>query len=228
MKLTIIMPVFNEHKTILQIIEKVRMVPYDKEIIVVDDCSTDGTRSLLENESRAGKEIKVFFHEKNMGKGAAIKTAYGHARGDLVIVQDADLEYSPDDYGKLIDVFEKEPNVGAVYGSRFLNKKNTTPFWHLCINKTISIFANIIYGSSLSDWETCYKMFRLDIIKSLKLESNRFDIEIETTAKLLKRKVKITEVPISYKGRWYHEGKKIAAKDGIDAIFTIIKYKFFS
>lgn len=221
MKLSILIPVYNERATILEILKRVQAVPYEKEIIVVDDGSTDGTRELLAQVQGA----TVLYHDRNRGKGTAIQTALAHATGDIVIIQDADLEYDPRDYRQLIaPIIEGRAKV--VYGSRFLGPRMAMFFWHMVANKALTLMTNILYDAILSDMETGYKAFRADVIKGIRLRSRRFDFEPEVTAKILKRGIRIFEVPISYYGREYSEGKKIGVKDGFVAIWTLLKYRF--
>ena len=224
MKLTVIIPVFNEVRTILKVIEKVQEVPLKKEIIVVDDGSTDGTRDVLEG---CGGEIKIFFHETNQGKGAAIRTAIPHVTGDIVIIQDADLEYDPSEYPRLIaPILEGKADV--VYGSRFLGGPHRVLFfWHAIGNKILTTLSNILTDLNLSDMETGHKVFKGEVLKRIKIESNRFGFEPEITAKVAKMGCRIYEIPISYWGRDYSEGKKINWRDGISAIYWIIKYNLF-
>lgn len=224
MKITVIIPVFNEVETILEVIGRVKEVPLDKEIIVVDDCSTDGTRDLLE---KCGEGIKVFSHETNQGKGAAIRTAIPHITGNLVIIQDADLEYDPSEYPHLITPILKG-KADVVYGSRFLGGHHRVLFfWHAAGNKILTTLSNIFTNLNLSDMETGYKVFRAEVLKKINIESNRFGFEPEITAKIAKMGCRIYEVPISYWGRDYSEGKKINWKDGLAAIYWIIKYNLF-
>jgi glycosyltransferase involved in cell wall biosynthesis len=225
MKVSILMPVYNEKKTITDVLELVKAVKMDKEIVLVDDCSTDGTRELLKTMFGEGDDIlRVFYHERNRGKGAAIRTALSHARGEYVIVQDADMEYSPQEMTKLAEFAEKT-GADAVYGSRFLASRKSTSLPHYMVNKTLTVLTNILFGGSLTDMETCYKMVRTDVMKSLDIKANRFEFEPEVSAKLLKRKVAIKEIPISYRGRSYDEGKKIGWKDGIEALIALFKLK---
>jgi glycosyltransferase involved in cell wall biosynthesis len=226
MKISVLMPVYNEHKTIVDILALVESVKLDKEIILVDDFSTDGTRELLQEEFGNGREnIRVFYHEKNKGKGEAIRTALSHATGDYIIVQDADLEYSPHD---MVSMAFKAENTGAeaVYGSRFLTSRKSTSLPHYLVNKSLTVLTNMLFGGDLTDMETCYKMIRTDLMKSLDIKARRFEFEPEVTAKLLKKGVKIVEVPVSYRGRSYDEGKKIGWRDGIEAVVTIVRMRF--
>jgi len=225
-KLSIIMPVYNEKATIREILERVRAVDVgmEKEIIVVDDGSKDGTREILREEESRG-DIRVLYHERNLGKGAAVRTGIASATGDFVIIQDADLEYDPQDYPALLKPL-LEGKAEVVYGSRFLSGSGSSMIsWHRFGNKFLTAVTNLLYGSSLSDMETCYKAFKASVIKSIPLRSNRFEIEPEITAKILKRGYKILEVPIRYRGREFHEGKKISWKDGFSAIWTLLRYR---
>jgi glycosyltransferase involved in cell wall biosynthesis len=225
MKLSVIMPVYNEQKTIKSIVERVMAVPIDKEVLIVDDFSTDGTRDALkEFENRPG--IRVFYHPRNRGKGSAIRTALPGVKGDLVIIQDADLEYSPEEYPKLIEPFRRGV-ADVVYGSRFYGCHRVFMVWHYFGNRFLTFMTNILYDTMLTDMETCCKVFRSDVIKSMTLRSSRFDIEPELTAKVLKnRKNRVYELPITYDGRDYSEGKKIGAKDVLPAVWALIKYRF--
>ena len=224
MKLSVIIPVYNEAKTILEIIKRVKEVPFEKEIIVVDDGSTDGTARILE-ENRQG--LTVLFNEKNSGKGAAIRTALPHVTGDVVIIQDADLEYNPSEYPHLIaPILEGVADV--VYGSRFQGGTHRVLyFWHAVGNKMITTLSNMLTDLNLSDMETGYKAFRAEVLKGIEIESNRFGFEPEITAKVSKMGCRIYEIPISYWGRDYTEGKKISWKDGIAALYWILKYNLF-
>jgi glycosyltransferase involved in cell wall biosynthesis len=224
MKLSVIIPVYNEVHTIHKIIQKVREVPLDKEILVVDDGSTDGTRDLLRE---SGEGIKLFYHEKNQGKGAAIRTAIPHLAGDVVVIQDADLEYDPSEYPRLIGPI-LEGKADVVYGSRFLGGPHRVLlFWHSLGNRIVTTLSNMLTNLNLTDMETGYKVFRAEAIKQIKIESNRFGLEPEITAKVAKMGCRVFEVPISYYGRDYSEGKKINWKDGVAAIFWILKYNLF-
>lgn len=221
MKLSVIIPVYNEAKTILEIIRRVREAPFEKEIIVVDDCSTDGTADLL-RENPEG--IQVLFHERNQGKGAAIRTAIPNITGDIVIIQDADLEYHPSEYPKLIGPI-LDGVADVVYGSRFQGGTHRVLyFWHSVGNKMITTLSNMLTDLNLSDMETGYKVFRSEVLKKIRIESNRFGFEPEITAKVAKMGCRVYEVPISYWGRDYSEGKKISWKDGLAAIYWILKF----
>jgi len=226
MKLSVLVPVYNEAKSILTVIGRIEKVSLDKEIILVDDYSDDGTRELLRDYcDKNNSIIKAFYHDKNIGKGAAVKTALNYAEGDYAIIQDGDLEYDPQDYIRLLDEAERT-EADVVYGSRFLTTWRSTSFPHFLVNKFLTVITNILYGSNLTDMETCYKMIRTDLFKRLNLESERFEIEPEITAKLLKRGYKITEVPISYKGRSYHEGKKITWQDGLATLWALVRFRY--
>jgi glycosyltransferase involved in cell wall biosynthesis len=224
LKLTVIIPAFNEAGTILKVLERVKKVPIEKEVIVVDDASTDGTREILE---KRGEEIRIFFHETNQGKGAAIRTGLSHVTGDLVIIQDADLEYDPSEYPHLMaPILDGKADV--VYGSRFSGGPHRVLFfWHAVGNKMITTLSNILTDLNLSDMETGYKIFRTEILRKFTIESNRFGFEPEITAKIAQLGCRIYEIPISYWGRDYSEGKKINWKDGIAAFYWIIKYNLF-
>lgn len=233
MKLSIIIPVYNENKTIQTVVESVRSVELSvcesKEIIVVDDCSTDGTKDKLLHEIHSMVD-KIIFHEKNKGKGAAIRSGISQATGDVIVVQDADLEYDPSEYSKLIrPILEDKADV--VYGSRFIGNDahRVLYFWHYMGNKFLTLLSNMFSNLNLTDMETCYKMFKREIIQGIKLEQNRFGFEPEITAKIAKIKnCRIYEVGISYHGRTYQEGKKINWKDGVSAIWCILKYNLFN
>jgi glycosyltransferase involved in cell wall biosynthesis len=227
MKLSIIMPVYNEHETLSEILRQVRTVELpgiEREIIAVDDGSTDGSREILAREAQAG-DLRVLYHDRNRGKGAAVRSAIEQATGDILIIQDADLEYDPRDYPALIRPIV-EGRVSVAYGSRFLGPRKAMLFWHMLGNKLLTLTTNILYNTILSDMETCYKCFRADVVKNIPLRSRRFEFEPEITAKVLKRGHRIFEVPISYYGREYHEGKKIGWRDAPLAFWTLIKYRF--
>ncbi len=229
MKLSIIIPAYNEEKNILEVINKVKKVNLGnitKEIIIVDDFSTDNTRKLLSELKDAS--LRIFFHKKNMGKGAAIRTALKHTTGDIILIQDADLEYDPAEYPKLLKpIMENQTKV--VYGSRLeairRNQKNMYKL-HYMGNAFLTSMTNLLYVTKITDMETCYKVFRKEVIKDMKLKAKRFDFEPEITAKILKKGYKIIEVPINFVGRTFDEGKKITWKDGIKAFYYLVKYKF--
>lgn len=226
MKLSIVMPVYNEKPTIEEILRRVEEVGLANEIVVVDDGSNDGTRELLHELAGAHPLVRLILHETNQGKGAAVRTGIQAASGDLVLIQDADLEYDPRDYPALLKPIE-EGKADVVYGSRFLGApRRATMFWHMVANKLLTFMTNILYNSVLTDMETGYKLFRRDIIQSIPLNSRRFDFEPEITSKLLKRKIRIFEVPISFNPREYSEGKKIGLKDAFEAVWTLLKYRF--
>jgi glycosyltransferase involved in cell wall biosynthesis len=222
--LSVIMPVYNERETLSEILARVRAVDLEMEIVIVDDGSTDGTKDVLREEEKAG-DLKVLYHETNQGKGAAVRTGLEHASGDFIIIQDADLEYDPRDYHKLLKPL-LEGQAEVVYGSRFMEYSETMFFLQALGNKIVTLITNVLYGTALSDMETCYKALRAEIIQSIPLRSRRFELEPEITAKLLKRGYRIHEIPISYQGREYHEGKKLTWRDGITALWTLIKYRF--
>lgn len=220
MKLSVIIPVYNEKGTIKEVISKVKALKIEKEIIVVDDCSSDGTQELLKEE----EGIKVLYHPQNMGKGAAVRSGIRHISGDLVIIQDADLEYEPEDYPQLIKPI-LEGKAKVVYGSRFKKKGEFFSALYYWANKFLTLVTNILYNSMLSDMETCYKVFKVEVIRDIRIESNRFNFEPEITAKVLKRGYKIFEVPISYRGRGRKMSKKIDFKDGLEALYCLVKYR---
>lgn len=226
MRLSIIIPVYNEKASIKEILDRVKgadIGEIEKEIITVDDFSTDGSREILKDEEEKG--LKVLYHDRNMGKGATIRTALGHSTGDLILIQDADLEYDPEDYNKLLTPILKG-KADVVYGSRFTGERRNMLFWHWVGNRFLTLITNILYNTTLSDMETCYKLFKADVIKKIRIRSNRFDFEPEITAKILKKGIRIYEVPISYTGREFEEGKKITWRDGFSALWTLVKYRF--
>jgi glycosyltransferase involved in cell wall biosynthesis len=243
-KLSIIMPVYNERATIEEIVKRVRAVDLtvnvrgangapqgpvtlEREVVIVDDGSTDGTRDILNAWRDQGLEnTQIIFHEMNGGKGAALRTGFEHATGDILVIQDADLEYDPRDYVRLLAPL-LEGRAPVVYGSRFLGgPRSAMSLTHTMGNKLLTVCTNVLYGTSLSDMETCYKCFRRDVIVNMPLRSRRFEIEPELTAKILKRGYSIFEVSISYDGRDFHEGKKITWRDGFVAVRTLVKYRF--
>lgn len=224
MKLSVVIPVFNEAATIVQVIRRVQKVALEKEIVIVDDCSTDGTRDLLRGMSDPG--IRVLFHQRNQGKGAALRTGFGHVTGDIVVVQDADLEYNPEEYHRMLRPI-LDGRADVVYGSRFLSsdEHRVLLFWHSVGNKFLTLLSNMFTNLNLTDMETCYKMFKVEVVRGLNLEQNRFGFEPEFTAKVARKKWRIYEIGISYSGRDRSEGKKISWRDGVSALWCIIKYR---
>lgn len=226
-KLSIVIPAYNEEKTIAEIISRVNKVEVglEKEIIVVDDGSTDGTAELL--KQLANEKLKVIFHEKNAGKGAALQTGFSRATGDIVLVQDADLEYDPREYPRLLEPI-LDGRADVVYGSRFLGGPHRVLlFWHYAGNRFLTILCNLCANLNLTDMETGYKVFRREVLEKIRLKSKRFGFEPEITVKVGKLGCRVYEVPIAYSGRDYSEGKKITWKDGIAAIFHILRFRFF-
>ena len=225
LKLSIVIPVYNEQKTLETLIAKVNAVDYDKEIILVDDFSTDGTREILKVYENK-ENFKVLYHNRNQGKGAALRTGFSHVDGDIIIIQDADLEYNPSDYGTLLEPI-LDGRADVVYGSRFLGGPHRVLFfWHSVGNMVLTTFSNMFTNVNLTDMETGYKVFTKEVNKRLTIKCNRFGFEPEFTAKVAKNNFRIYEVPISYNGRDYSEGKKITWKDGIAAIWYIFKFRF--
>jgi len=245
-KLSVVIPVYNENIFIQELLRRVQEAPYDKELIVVDDCSTDGTRQWLQQvagHQELGKReiailnetarlpignIRIFFQEKNQGKGAALRRGFEEVKGDVVIVQDADLEYDPKDYPKLLEPI-LDGRADVVFGSRFLGGPQRVHFfWHYVANSMLTLLSNMLSNLKLSDMETGYKAFRTEVVKRMRLRSNRFGFEPEVTARVAKGKWRIYEVPISYYGRTYAEGKKITWRDGVLALWHVIRYNLFA
>ena len=226
MKLSIIVPVYNEKSTIREIIRRVRAAPVEmnKEIVAVDDCSTDGTRDLLLAEAEVG-DVRLISHPVNLGKGAAVRSGLAEATGDIILIQDADLEYDPEDYPALLRPILRQ-RAKVVYGSRFLGEHKAMLFWHSVGNNLLTLAANVLYDSSLTDMETCYKVFTREVAQQIKLRSPRWGFDPEITARILKLGYRIYEVPISYTGREYTEGKKISWRDGLVVLWTLIKCRF--
>lgn len=226
-ELSVVMPVYNEKDFVLKIIGRVLKLDIVKELIIVDDCSTDGTRELLKS-TKFDPRVKIYYHDKNSGKGAALRTGFGYTTKDIVVIQDADLEYDPEEFKEMI----KPIALGAadvVYGSRLSGGRpqRVYMFWHRVGNDFLSFVTNFMYNSTLTDMETCYKMFRKSVIDKIKIRSNDFSVEPEITAKILKDKsLRVYEVPIAYYGRTYAEGKKISWKHGFGALWTLLKFRF--
>ena len=226
MNLSIIIPVYNEVNNIQEIIKRVQATKLAKEIVIVDDGSQDGTRDIL-TKLDGKKKVRVILHEENQGKGAAVVTGINTAHGDVLLIQDADLEYDPRDYPALLQPIN-EGLADVVYGSRFLGAAHrVTMFWHQVANKLLTFMTNILYDSILTDMETGYKVFRREVIEGMKIRSKRFNFEPEFTAKILKRKYRIFEVPITFNPRDYEDGKKIGLKDAFEAVWALIRYRFF-
>src|SRR5262245_16966556 len=226
--LSIVIPVYNEEQWVRELMRRVEAVPIPKEIILVDDCSTDGTRAILKEFEEKGH--KVIYQKVNQGKGAALREGFKHATGDVILVQDADLEYDPAEYPRLLQpIIENRADV--VFGSRFIGESHRVLyFWHMIANKMLTTMSNMFTNLNLTDMETCYKVFRREVLQGMKLKSNRFGFEPEITAKIARRRKppwRIYEVPISYSGRTYEEGKKIGLKDAFNALWCIIRYRYF-
>ena len=234
MRLSILVPVFNERATIREILQQVRAAEItadltpgstmEKDIVVVDDWSTDGTREILREEGKS-PGTRVLFHERNMGKGAAVRTALEQATGDIIIIQDADLEYDPTDYRVLLRPILKG-RAKVVYGSRFLGEHKAMLFWHSVGNRLVTLVTNLLYDTTLTDMETCYKVFTAEVARKIKLRAPRWGFDPEITAKILKHGYRIYEVPITYSGREYGEGKKIRGRDVLTVLWTLLKHRF--
>lgn len=225
MKLSVVIPVYNEHATIEELLRRVRNVDFPKEIILVDDFSTDGSRAILGRIEKELPDVKILYHPVNMGKGAALRTGFGAVTGDLVVIQDADLEYNPEEYHKLAaPIIDGRADV--VYGSRFVTseERRVLFFWHSLGNKVLTTLSNMFTNLNLSDMETCYKMFRREVLQRITIQENRFGFEPEITAKVARLGCRIYEVGISYSGRDYSQGKKIGWKDGVRALWCIVRY----
>jgi glycosyltransferase involved in cell wall biosynthesis len=222
--LSVVMPVYNERGTIEEIIARVLAVPLRIELIVVDDGSTDGTRDLLTALQKA-RGFTLVLQPRNQGKGAALRAGFDRVTGDIVVIQDADLEYSPEEYPQLIELI-CQGRADVVYGSRFLGRRRVFLFTHYAGNRLLTLITNVLYNTILTDMETCYKAMRTEVLRSFRLASNGFGIEPEITAKIFKRRYRVYEVPITYDGRGYDEGKKITWRDGVVALWVLIKYRF--
>jgi glycosyltransferase involved in cell wall biosynthesis len=228
MKLSIVVPVYNEKDTLEEIIRRVQDTVYDKEIIAVDDASVDGSRDILDRLSQQYDNLRVFYHEKNQGKGAALRTGFAQVTGEVVIIQDADLEYDPTDYPALLDPIQKDL-ADVVYGSRLIGSQphRVLYFWHYMGNRCVTFLSNMFTNLNLSDMEVGFKVFKAEVLKDIKIKCDRFGVEPELTAKVARQNCRVYEVPISYHGRDYAHGKKITWRDGIAAIFHILRFRFF-
>ncbi len=226
-QLSVVIPVYNEAATIAELVRRVQATGLVGEVIVVDDGSTDGTVDRVRALEQEQANVRAFFHERNRGKGAALRTGFAAVTGDVVIIQDADLEYDPAEYPKLLGpILAGEADV--VFGSRFLGGPHRVLlFWHYVGNRLLTLLSNALNNLNLSDMETCYKAFRADVLKDMEIKSDRFDFEPEITAKVARRRLRIYEVPISYHGRSYDEGKKITWRDGLHALWAIVRFRFF-
>jgi glycosyltransferase involved in cell wall biosynthesis len=222
--LSVVMPVYNEAETIEEIVSRVVQSPLRIELVAVDDGSTDGSREILERLA-SKKQFKLLLQDKNQGKGAAVRRGFAETTGDIVVIQDADLEYSPEEYPDLIDLIV-QGKADAVYGSRFLGRHRAFLFTHFLGNKFLTLVTNVLYNTILTDMETCFKAIRGDVVRRMKLREDRFGIEPEITAKLFKMGCRVYEVPITYQGRGYEEGKKIGWRDGLEALWVLVKYRF--
>jgi len=222
--LSVVMPVYNEAATVEEMIRRVAAVPVRTQLIVVDDCSTDGTREMLQR-LQAALPFELVLQPRNQGKGSALRRGFQEVRGDIVVIQDADLEYSPEEFPMLIELI-CQGRADVVYGSRFLGRHRVFLFSHYLGNRFLTLLTNILYNTMLTDMETCYKVMRTEVLRSMTLRSNRFGIEPELTAKIFKRGYRVYEVPITYDGRGYEEGKKIGWRDGVVALWVLLRYRF--
>ena len=222
--LSVVMPVYNERASVAEIVDRVLSVPVRIELIAVDDASTDGSREILEKLSKE-RGFRMLTQDRNRGKGAAVRRGIDAATGQVIVVQDADLEYSPEEYPDLLDLIKKG-KADAVFGSRFIGRHRCFLFTHYLANLFLNLVTNVLYNTTMTDMETCFKAVRAELLKDMNLKSNRFGIEPEITAKLFKRGARVYEVPITYEGRDYSEGKKITWRDGFPALWTLIKYRF--
>jgi glycosyltransferase involved in cell wall biosynthesis len=227
MKLSIIIPIYNEKATLEEIFRLVQTTPYDKEIIAVDDASTDGSAEILARLARQNDNTKAFYHQRNQGKGAALRTGFAQVTGDVVIIQDADLEYRPADYPSLLEPIEQDV-ADVVYGTRLVGGRphRVLFYWHYLGNRAVTTLSNIFTNLNLSDMEVGYKVFKAEVLKDIQIKCDRFGVEPELTAKIAKKRWRIYEVPIQYHGRDYEAGKKITWRDGIAAIYHILRFKF--
>jgi glycosyltransferase involved in cell wall biosynthesis len=229
-KLSVVVPVYNEERWISEVIRRVQAIPIPKEIVIVEDCSTDNTRNIL--KQLESSEIRVFYQPSNQGKGAALRRGFQEATGDVILVQDADLEYDPDEYPRLLQPI-LEDRADVVYGSRFIGETHRVLyFWHYVANKMLTMLSNMFTNLNLTDMETCYKVFRREVLQGIALKSDRFGFEPEITAKIARKRPgqpswRVYEIPISYSGRTYEEGKKIGLKDAFNALYCILRYRFF-
>ena len=224
LRASIVIPCFNERQTVIELIDRIHAVPVDKEVIVVDDCSTDGTRELLQKRARECGDITLRLRQRNGGKGASVQEGLRCASGDVVIIQDADLEYDPADYPVLLRPIQTG-KAHVVYGSRFIGEHRAMYFWHSLGNQFLTLLCNALFDTTLTDMETCYKVFTIDIARRLRLREPRWGFDPEITARMLKMGHRIYEVPISYAGREFNEGKKISWKDGFVVLFTLLRYR---
>jgi glycosyltransferase involved in cell wall biosynthesis len=226
LRLSVVVPCFNERDTVGELIDRVQAVPIDKQVIVVDDCSTDGSRELLCQREKERGDITLVLRQRNGGKGAAVQEGLRKADGDVVIIQDADLEYDPADYPLVLRPIQTG-KTKVVYGSRFLGEHKAMYFWHSVGNKTLTLLCNVLFDTTLTDMETCYKAFTIDIARQLRLREPGWGFDPEITARILRMGHRIYEVPISYAGREFNEGKKISWRDGFVVLLTLLRYRFF-